>query len=81
MKLRIDSDNNSCTVESDSGKTYHITYEGMADGDENTALWECDCPAAQHGRTCKHLRAFLGSSLPAVMAGDCDEPREITVAS
>lgn len=47
-------------VESDSGKTYHITYAGSGDADPDyVALWECDCPAGQHGRDCKHLAAFF----------------------
>ena len=48
----------SYTVDSDSGKTYAVRYCGSGDGDpEMMALWECDCPAGQHGRWCKHLNA------------------------
>jgi len=45
-------------VESNSGNTYTVKYCGSGDGDpEYCALWECDCPAGQYGRTCKHVKA------------------------
>ena len=45
-------------VLSDSGHTYHVRYCGSGDADpEYVALWECDCPAGQHGRDCKHIAA------------------------
>ena len=37
---------------------YIVSYKGC-DGDENIGLWECDCPAGKHGRTCKHLKALF----------------------
>ena len=47
-------------VESDSGNQYTITYVGSGDADPDyVALWECDCPAAQNGRDCKHLAAVI----------------------
>ena len=45
-------------VHSTSGNTYTVRYAGCGDGDpEYVALWECDCLAGAHGRTCKHVRA------------------------
>jgi len=56
-------------VDSDSGKTYTVTYCGSGDGDPDyVAVWECTCPAYKYGRgdVCKHIRA--------VNAIDCDDP-------
>ena len=51
------------TVESDSGNTYHVRFCGSGDGDpEYVATWECDCPAGQHGRECKHMKAVWAIS-------------------
>ena len=50
------------TVDSDSGATYAVRYMGTADGDENTALWECNCMAGKHGRMCKHVRAVIAAA-------------------
>jgi len=36
------------------GRPYHITFTGR--GDCGEPLWECNCPAGQHGHECKHLR-------------------------
>jgi len=45
-------------VQSDSGASYHVRYCGSGDADpEYLAIWDCDCAAGQHGRTCKHVRA------------------------
>jgi hypothetical protein len=60
-KLRsvtISEDGNSYTVESASGSTYTVAYAGCTD-DGHGNLWECDCPAGQHGRQCRHLKAVL----------------------
>ena len=38
---------------------YNIRYAGMADYDDNTSIWKCDCPAGKHGMDCKHLKTFL----------------------
>lgn len=51
-------------VHSASGHQYNIRYAGSGDADpEYVALWDCDCPAALHGTSCKHLVAFLASRL------------------
>jgi hypothetical protein len=43
---------------SDPTKVYRVRYRGSGDGDPDyVALWECDCPAGQHGRPCRHIRA------------------------
>lgn len=52
------SDGHAFKVLSTSGNTYTVKYCGSGDGDpEYVALWECDCPAGQHGRDCKHVAA------------------------
>ena len=51
-------------VKSASGGIYQITYAGSGDADpEFISLWQCNCPAAQRGRECKHIRAFLNSNI------------------
>ena len=53
-----DYEQQSYAVESESGNSYTVTYCGSGDGDpEYVALWECTCPAGEHGRRCKHVRA------------------------
>ena len=55
-----DEDGNTFDVVSPSGGRYRISYAGSGDADpEYVALWNCDCPAGQHGRTCKHLTKFI----------------------
>lgn len=45
------------TVLSDSGSTYHLTFQSRPEFmNEDVALWECDCPAGLHGKPCKHIR-------------------------
>lgn len=64
MKITVIEAGARYRVESDSGKTYTISYAGSGDGDpEYVALWKCDCPAGRHGRDCKHMSAFLASGL------------------
>ena len=63
-------------VFSASGQQYEIRYSGSGDADPDyVALWECNCPAGQHGQTCKHLTAFLESRLTEdeVCEGDAVE--------
>lgn len=55
MEIIEHDDGNRYEVRSDSGNVYNVTFTGRGDCDE--ALWRCDCPAGQHGRECKHLRA------------------------
>jgi hypothetical protein len=55
-------------VPSSNGKgTYTVRYAGRGDCAE-VRLWECDCPAGQHGKTCKHIR-LVGEANGAI----CDE--------
>lgn len=58
MKIKTLTAGERYEIESNSGKTYHITYSGGGDCD-GVSLWECDCPAGRHGRDCKHMKAFL----------------------
>ncbi|MFA5715923.1 MAG: SWIM zinc finger family protein [Candidatus Paceibacterota bacterium] len=51
------------SIVSDSGHTYVVRYEGCPDADGIANLWSCTCPAGQHGRDCKHLRAVLAATL------------------
>ena len=47
-------------VTSPSGNIYQITYMGSGDGDpEIVRIWECNCPAGQHGKPCKHIAAVI----------------------
>ena len=56
-----DSGRDQYEVLSDSGTTYIVRFCGSGDGDpEFCSLWECNCPAGQHGRDCKHVRAVAG---------------------
>ena len=50
------------SVQSDSGNTYTVRYEGCTD-DGVGNLWSCSCPAGQHGRDCKHLRFVLAATV------------------
>lgn len=36
------------------GRPYKIRFVGRTE-DGHGLLWECDCPAGQHGRHCKHV--------------------------
>jgi hypothetical protein len=68
---------------SDSGQTYRLTGEPIPDEFESAMrcgidpsdefvqmiplVWTCHCPAGQHGRDCKHIRALLrerGNNVP-----------------
>lgn len=55
-------------VQSSNGRDwYTVRYCGSGDADpEYVALWECDCPAGQRGRHCKHmdLVGVLTNGLP-----------------
>jgi len=50
-------------VRSDSGAIYEVAEQSARFGyeydTEYVQVWECSCPAGQHGRDCKHLRSFL----------------------
>jgi hypothetical protein len=60
MRIEAVRDGAEYRVLSDSGNTYTVRFCGTGDGDPDVvALWECDCPAGQHGRDCKHLRAVI----------------------
>jgi len=64
MKLVCVKEGARFAVFSASGQQYEIRYAGSGDADpEYVALWECNCPAAAHGKNCKHLAAFLASRL------------------
>lgn len=53
-------DRNRISVPSSDGtKRYIVRYAGMADGDENTRLWKCNCPAGRFGRGCRHVKAAI----------------------
>jgi len=43
-------------LSSDGSKYYTVSYAGSGDEPpEYMALWDCDCPASQHGKSCKHF--------------------------
>ncbi len=55
-------------VRSDSGKQYNITIDHSFDREldpEYVNLWQCDCPAGQFSRECKHLKIFVEKFRPA----------------
>ncbi len=37
------------------GRPYTIRFMGRTD-DGDGLLWECDCPAGEHGKECKHVK-------------------------
>ena len=54
---------NGYLVRSDSGGSYTVTeqsaqYHHEYD-DEMMAVWGCDCAAAKHGKSCKHVAAVI----------------------
>ncbi len=52
----IGDDLNHFGVKSSDGSTeYTIDFAGSPNAHVNT--WTCSCPAGQHGKTCKHIRA------------------------
>ncbi len=57
MQIIEHEDGNRYEVHSDSGNIYNVSFTGR--GDCGEVLWKCDCPAGQHGRECKHLRAVI----------------------
>ena len=44
------------TVRSSSGNVYTVRFCGRMD---DVRTWECNCPAGQHGRDCKHMEAVV----------------------
>jgi hypothetical protein len=54
----IANDNGSYTVKSDSGHTYTVTHRSPY-LEEDVHIWNCNCPAAQHGKDCKHIKAVI----------------------
>ena len=81
MKISAVEPGSTYRVDSDSGGEYYIRYVGSGDADpEYVATYKCDCPAGIHGRACKHLRAFLQSSLRDYDPDDSTSgPASITV--
>lgn len=76
MKIVCVEEGARFAVHSASGHQYQIKYAGSGDADpEYVALWDCNCPAARHDKSCKHLRAFLASRLTGydVKEGDAVE--------
>jgi len=57
MRVKIVDEGRHYQIESSSGgHWYNVMYQGSGDADpECVALWECDCPAGQHGKPCKHI--------------------------
>ena len=56
--MEISGDGSRFVVKSTSGNTYTVKYCGSGDADPDyVALWECNCPAGQHGKPCKHITA------------------------
>ena len=46
------------TVLSDSGNTYRVWDAGVEDAEYGGGM-HCDCPAGQHGRSCKHIAGVI----------------------
>ena len=61
--MDIRATNSGWEVRSDSGAIYEVAEQSARFGyeydTEYVQVWECSCPAGQHGRDCKHLRSFL----------------------
>ena len=59
MSIRPLENGNAYAVHSNSGNDYTVRFVGRPDNNDGVTLWECDCPAGQHGRDCKHLAAVV----------------------
>jgi hypothetical protein len=60
VENRTASGRDCYSVTSPSGNTYQVTFCGSGDGDPDIVrLWECNCPAGQHGKPCKHIAAVI----------------------
>jgi hypothetical protein len=60
MEITTIQDGSEYSVKSSSGNSYTVQYAGSGDGDPDyCSLWECDCPAGQHGKLCKHVNAVI----------------------
>lgn len=48
-------------LQTESENTYAVdqTVNDETYGDEILRTWACSCPAGQHGRMCKHVRAVI----------------------
>lgn len=46
---------------------YEVRFEGRGD-DDGERLWTCNCPAGEHGRTCRHIN-ILGAALDELFPG------------
>jgi uncharacterized Zn finger protein len=47
---------------SDGSKNYTVSYRGYRGGGDFVNTWECDCPAGQHGRNCKHVKLVVNTT-------------------
>ena len=44
-------------LSSDGSTYYNVQYKGSGDMEPDYGgIWECDCPAGQHGRMCRHVK-------------------------
>ena len=51
----LDESGNHWRVRSSDGtRNYSVQFAGRGESD-GVSLWTCDCPAGQHGKTCKHI--------------------------
>ena len=50
---KIDDDRYS-VPSSDGTQSYTVRFVGRTE-DGCGLLWDCDCPAGRHGKTCKHV--------------------------
>ena len=51
-------DDDTWTVESDSGKTYQVWDAGVEDAEHGGGM-HCSCPAGRSGKACKHVAAVM----------------------
>jgi len=55
-KIRIVGEGHFEVPSSDGTHYYQVRHAGAINPHVDT--WKCDCPAGEHGRTCKHIRAI-----------------------
>lgn len=58
MEITTNDDGHTYNVKSDSGSNYTVTHRSPA-YEEDTHIFRCDCPAAKHGKDCKHVKAVI----------------------
>lgn len=63
MRIVEINENEFQVPSSDGSKNYTVKYCGSGDADPDyISLWECNCPAGQHGKTCKHVKLVASAN-------------------